>query len=69
MIDLPRPEDLSWAGLVDREREEPEMIAVAYGLSHHPAQFPKAWLPSEVGPMEIPSRTLRLPDLDEWYPK
>lgn len=69
LIDLPRPEDLSWAELAAGEREEPEMIAVAYGLSYHPAQFPTTWLPSEMGPPRVPRPPRDLPDLDEWYPK
>jgi hypothetical protein len=51
-IPLPLPEDLH----MDNDEEKGiqdfyYLLSVAYGLSIHPAQYPKIYLPSEVSPL------------------
>jgi hypothetical protein len=68
LLELPKPEDLRTIHCPSTQTLEPDLLAVAYGLSFHPAQFPKFWLPGEMTPPEPPPRRPP-PDPDEWYPK
>lgn len=66
--DLAIPEDL-WApkGLNDLVGDHFYLLSVAYGLSYHPAEWPKVLTPSEVEPIDVTPREKEIPDHEEIY--
>jgi len=68
---MPLPSDLVWvkADGSTVAAADFDLLAVAYGLSFHPAQFPPTWLPGDMSPLDLPRLPRVPPDVDEWYPK
>lgn len=62
------PEDL-WApkGLNHLIGDHFYLLAVAYGLSYHPAAWPEVHPPTDVGPMDASPPTKEIPDHEEVY--
>ena len=58
------PDDLKLS-----EKGHFRLLAVAYGLSFAPVEFPKIFRPHEVEPLEKSAAVVTRPDRDELYPK
>jgi molecular chaperone DnaK (HSP70) len=63
---IPVPQDLE---LLADAKSNFDLVAVAYGLSFPPLDFPNILNPSQVGPISFNLRCDSRPDRDELYPK
>lgn len=61
---LAAPDDLKIGDRVDFG-----ILAIAYGLSYAPVEFPTIFRPPEVEPLHAKAATANIPDRDELYPK